>query len=506
MDTDKRFEVFGDKAHFAIELRHTPDTLTDIEPETSRGSWGEWRLWVANINLCEFCLESNGELVELQEVRWFLAPLFVWLVENWMPLLHEKRLPVGGRFGESRPRSARAAYLSMVESAGDDFDRFRTWQAWGNRHALRAAAEGGILPDVFFQRMEDEIEISWGDRVQPGAESAAFVLEDGSARASVDGVASACYSAVEWFLELPEVQQCSWFNSLSKNWSEVRSQPAGIPALSWYLDCSPEPKSLTTTFLSAMKKLKKQLEFPGSHCWLSPLSPPIAMFGDLEPDISDGAAARLLAEYFDAQSDVGISSKLSDLISEEPAWSATSPWNNGYSLALEVLDEADPDSGSARTELEVLLKELGIQVRDVELGKSGPRGVAFAGSGLRPTILVNIENLKNKHNGRRFTLAHELCHILFDQSKAKPLVHCSTPWASPSVEQRANAFAAMMLMPPYRARRPLAENVEELKHGIELMAKRMRVGRVALKRHLSNINQISPYEMDQVLGVHSQEV
>ena len=126
------------------------------------------------------------------------------------------------------------------------------------------------------------------------------------------------------------------------------------------------------------------------------LSPAVAMFGDLELNISNSAAAKLLAEYFDAQANLGVSERLSELISEEPAWSTSSPWDNGYSLALEVLDEADPDTRSASTRIEVLLESLGIVVKNVKLGPLGPRGVAFAGSDLRPKILVNIDNLKNK--------------------------------------------------------------------------------------------------------------
>ena len=458
LDTSKKFDVFGDKTHFAIEVRHIPNASTNAEPEASEGSWGEWRLWAADLNLCAFRLKSNGKTVEIQEVRWYLAPLFKWLVENWMPLLHEKRLPNGGRIAENRPRSARAAYLSMLETAGDDFDRFHRWQLWGERHSLRFAAEGGILPDIFFQRMEDEIEISWGDRIQPGAEAANFIVEDGIARASVDKVAEAFYSSIEWFTRIPEVRQFSWCKTLLREWNEVKAQPAGISALSWYLDSRPKPKTLTKTFLRVLDSFQHSIDFPET-CWLGTLSPEVAMFGDLAPEISDQAAATLLAEYFNARADPSVSHKLSELVSEEPAWYTSSPWDSGYSLALMVLDEADPDANSASTQLELLLEDLGITVKNVELGPQGPRGVAFAGSDLRPTILVNVDNLKNRYKtGRRFTLAHEFCHILFDQSNARSLAHSSTPWASPSVEQRANAFAAMFLMPPSRARRPNTTN------------------------------------------------
>jgi Zn-dependent peptidase ImmA (M78 family) len=147
-----------------------------------------------------------------------------------------------------------------------------------------------------------------------------------------------------------------------------------------------------------------------------------------------------------------------------------------------------------------MLKILKVTVRDVALGAEGPRGVALAGKGLRPTILVNKESPANERGGRRFSLAHELCHILFDQDRARPLTHSSTPWASPSVEQRANAFAAMLLMPPNRARRPAASGLPQLKHGIELLAGRLNVSRVALKHHLANLGEITPHERDFLLG------
>ena len=160
MDRDRSFTAFGDRTHFALELQIESGRVDETAPERSAGSWGEWRLWVANVNLCALQLDTEAGVVVVQEVRWFLAPLFRWIVEHWMPLLHESRLPPGGRRGDSRPRSARGAYLAMLESTGDDVDRFSCWQEWAVRHSLRAASEGGILPDVFFQRMEDEIEIS----------------------------------------------------------------------------------------------------------------------------------------------------------------------------------------------------------------------------------------------------------------------------------------------------------------------------------------------------------
>ena len=116
-------------------------------------------------------------------------------------------------------------------------------------------AQGGIFPDVFFQRMEDEIEISWGDRIQPGADAATFVVEDGIARVAVDEVATTLFDAVEWFLAQDGICASEWGTELTNRWNEMCGLTAGEVALSWYLDSNPEPKSLTKTFTTAMKKL-----------------------------------------------------------------------------------------------------------------------------------------------------------------------------------------------------------------------------------------------------------
>ena len=502
---EPQFEIFGDKAHFALEVRLLPNDVIEPEPVDSAGSWGEWRLWIANLNPCQLRLDTQDGLVEVHQVRWFLAPLFAWIVDNWMPLLHEGRLPSGVRLGDGRLRSARAAYLVMIESAGDDIKRFRPWQGWASRHSLRFASHGGILPDIFFQRVKDDLEFSWGDRVQPGAAAASFVVEEGVARASVNAVAECLQSAVQWFLVQQQSNVAPWVRELQVSWREISNRPAGLSALSWYLDSSPEPKALTEKLLGALERLKRPPS-TAKGSWWGTLSPEVAMFGDLSPNISSDAAAVLLGEYFNARTSDGDSDMLSKLVSEVPAWTTISPWHNGYALALDVLEEVDPEPEAPLTHIESLLELLEVRVKDVNLGKQGPRGVALAGGDLQATILVNRDDMRNSARGRRFTLAHELCHILFDRKRARPLAHSSTPWASPPIEQRANAFAAMLLMPPPRARLRTSTDLNELKQAVERLADRLNVSRVALKRHLANIDEISADELDLLLGAQSHDL
>ena len=401
--------------------------------------------------------------------------------------------------GDRRPRWARLAYLAMLERSGDDIERFRPWQRWGARHALRFAAEGGIVPDVFFQRVGDEVEVSWGDRVQPGGERAAFLVEDGVARAQVDAVAEAFKQAIDWFFDQDGVGTAGWSRSHAESWRAIVNGRCDLEPLHWYLDAQADAGPLSKMLLSGLDEIGRGHPAIAGP-WLGLLSPEVAMFGDLTPRITPKAAITLLTEYYDARSEAPEPEDVTALSSDEPAWTTTSPWENGYALALDVLDEADPNKGASHTDVEALLEGLSIAVRDVALSREGPRGVAFAGIGLRPTILVNIEHPMNQSFGRRFTVAHEFCHILFDRHRARPLTHSSTPWASPSVEQRANAFAAMLLMPPDTAKRPAANNLAGLKRGISTLAGKLRVSRVALRRHLENMGEIDAYERDQMNG------
>lgn len=158
--------------------------------------------------------------------------------------------------------------------------------------------------------------------------------------------------------------------------------------------------------------------------------------------------------------------------------------------------------GDDQVDLDALLHRLNITVRNENLGVDGPRGVALAGTDLAPTVIVNPDHPMNaKEGGRRFTLAHELCHILFDRDRARRVTHVSTPWASASVEQRANAFAAMLLMPPELIKRLTPDLTDDIGlDAIAQTAEKLNVGLRALIQHLKNMGEISDDCRDRLLS------
>jgi Zn-dependent peptidase ImmA (M78 family) len=503
MRSDDGFERFGVPGRFALDLRLLPDPDPEtMAPASSTGSWGQWRLWVNGLNLAEHRLTvATGQTVRSDCVTWYLAPLLRWLAGNWTPLLHEERLPSLVRGA----RTGRDAYLAIAGTWMDDALVFTPWQVWAARHSLRWAAEGGLLPDVFLRRLGDDIEFSWGDRWQPGGEAADYVIEPGIAHCAVIDVAAALDRALAWAVREPALAAQSWHACFRDAAAARPGATAADTCVAWYLDRQEMPGRLTTLFHGAVAKvgggaralLRQAVR---SHA-LSPLSPAVAMFGALSPDISDTAAVELLAAATASRAGAEAPHPMDKYVRIAPAWRADRPWEDGYRLALDLTDDLDWNRQAVPVDLDALLDRLQVTRRETKLGPEGPLGVALAGPDLAPTILVNADRAVNRHvHGRRFTLAHELCHLLYDRDRARRVTHTSTPWAPVMVEQRANAFAAMLLMPHAAVR--LAFNVKgrwvELAD-VQDLAQTLEVGVRAAIQHLANLGEITRDDRERLL-------
>lgn len=175
----------------------------------------------------------------------------------------------------------------------------------------------------------------------------------------------------------------------------------------------------------------------------------------------------------------------------------------GYELAEELLAEEGLPGSNRVVDVQALVRALGIKINSLGLASSSIRGVALAGSGYRPAILLNLTSPYNiSPGGRRFTLAHELCHILNDRSRAKRLAQVSGPWTLPAVEKRANAFAAMLLMPRSLLWQSLSG--EELTvEGVQAAARAMQVGFATLAEHLYNLGIIHDAQRDEFRRVRA---
>jgi len=502
MKTDDNFYRFGEVAEFALDLRLMDDPDGDSgAPHDSVGSWGRWRLWVNGVNLCKHdFFPAEGDPRPEDAVAWYLAPLLQWIAATWAPLLHEERLP-----SPSRETTARDAYLSALAVRSRNGEAFVPWQNWSSRHSLRWAAEGGLVPDLFLRRLGDDIEVSWGDRIQPGGDAAQFRLETGAGYAPVEAVAQALDGALQWAIGQPALQQRPWFAGLVRAIDARHVTEREATWLSWFIDGCDPLQRLTGLY----RKVKAEVERVSPHLFdqranelcLTGLSPAVAMFGALSPQMSGAAARRLLEITADSMKTDPVSAVIDRFVESQSVRAAHSPWDQGYGLAGYFLEDADALSAGDCLDVDALLGTLDVVVRNESLGRDGPRGVALAGTAIVPTVVVNTEHAANRFpSGRRFTLAHELCHVLYDRDRARRVTHTSTPWAPQAVEQRANAFAAMLLMPPELIRRVMTEVEDDVDvDTIANAARTMQVSRTALIHHLANLDEISEMARDRLL-------
>ena len=102
--------------------------------------------------------------------------------------------------------------------------------------------------------------------------------------------------------------------------------------------------------------------------------------------------------------------------------------------------------------------------------------------------------------GLRFTLAHELCHLLFDADAGQSLALASGPWAPVDVEQRANAFAAMLLMPTDVVHAAIADLTVPLDSTVAVgrLADQLNTGFYATLWHLENLGFIDDYTRQRI--------
>lgn len=128
-------------------------------------------------------------------------------------------------------------------------------------------------------------------------------------------------------------------------------------------------------------------------------------------------------------------------------------WRAGRDLAMAVRQQLRID-GPVKSMLSVVETQLGIQVIWQDL-PAGVAGYAFCDEIHGPAIVLNVRGRNENELVRRFTLAHEACHVLFDREDLTALSRfdayddffaAATEGRDPH-EVRANAFAIHLLAP-----------------------------------------------------------
>lgn len=491
----------GDTSVFAFKLTfdQDPDNGKSATTEES-SSWGGVEFWVAGQNLCVF-RDADGQA---ERTHWYLISLIEWFVTNWDFIFHEERLPL-------RNVSATAAEAINKLQLQMPTAKWETWETeirkWTFHHSILTARDGGIFPEIFLRRWQDKVEISWDQPRLPGVpESLRFNYSNGHSRFDPQLVAEPIYTVLQAAItKLLEFQPDSArFKAVSKGLAEIKASSrhharvgllAGI-----HLDIDALIKSivkktpkLAEAVQDAMADDKNDLVVIGS-------SHAVLMYGTVAPNINEADALIL------TQSLLGTYSSAASLADNKLVGKFRAlndrPWDSGYELAQETLDKHFNFTPASKfVDIELILKTLNISLAEIALGDRAIRGVAIAGDKHKTTVFLNRNSdFNTTEAGKRFTIAHELCHLLYDRSYGNKVALASGPWAPIEIEKRANAFAAMMLMP-----RPLIDSVISSVDSpvnsldtIRAISNTLVTGPIATLKHLKNLCYIDEVEVDRI--------
>ena len=512
----------GDTSVFAIRIAFAsdPDEGRSTEPEVGL-SWGSFQIWVEGRNLCS--LLEEGERID--SAHWYLLPLLEWFVHCWNPLLHEERLPVKveGDTGWTSLHATRFPPPTIEEDEQKASEWESAWQDWWMRHGLQAAREGGLFPDVVIRRFRDRVEVSWGPVRSEGLPYRFDSIESaGFARLPPEAVAEPLHEVLSGASE--------YLSSLAKRSLQLdeyprivalrRSLPSLVDAdehrdrrLRWLAGLGTNGPAVRAGWERTVNCLSELAEGPRRAMLETSESPLVVtgscqaalMFGSLAPDVKEQDVVNLARTMVDLYSREGGPEAMREICRAAPIEGPMSPaWSQGYELADEVhryFHGAFAKDGSV--DVEGLIDSLKIRIEEVALSDEKVRGVAIAGPHHRPGIVVNTSHSANTHpRGYRFTLAHELCHLLFDREAGRRLATASGPWAPRDVERRANAFAAMLLMPLSLVQQAVAALTVPVAtaDGVGAVASRLRAGRSAVLHHLKNLGFIDETDLQRIEG------
>lgn len=489
------FVQFGDSSRFAIALRWVEDSEPRARRPAAHGwSTGDLRLTVGGTVLTRSIQGRRSQ----DHVGWYLSPLIDWAATNWTQLFHEEdfawREPTGLPAAVAC-RKALHAWIDADDPAGRE--TYRRVQAWYRRHGLRAAVEGGLFPDLFIRRLIDDAELSWtASRPLFAPNDFHFEAEPAHATLPVDDVAVPLWNALRWFADAPPA---SLDPGDQARWREIVHKIDALDGLPVDALQAPYLPARITDIVSADTYGFRALQSSRSRRApvVTEFSPAVAMFGGVSPNLSEEDVRTLLGIL--AEAGGSESEHLARLTRERRVSPLGVPYRDGYDFAEDLLEELDLPSLADYIDVEEITTRLGVDVSFRAFDSLEIRGVALAGASVRPRIIVNETSVFNmSHEGRRFTIAHELCHILHDRSRARRVTHVSGPWVAQGFERRANAFAAYFLMPRALVIRHLDAKPAGEPETIRQVATALQVSESALVEHMFNLQLITDWEREQL--------
>jgi Zn-dependent peptidase ImmA (M78 family) len=128
---------------------------------------------------------------------------------------------------------------------------------------------------------------------------------------------------------------------------------------------------------------------------------------------------------------------------------AREPWESGYQLGR-LIRERLSLGRSGYIDVESIMRQMDVVIEVATFGDSAILGACVGIRGYCPLVVLNNSCPDATGiSGRRVTLAHEFCHLLFDRGRLRSLARFEGSGSESDrlIEMRANAFAIELLVP-----------------------------------------------------------
>lgn len=230
-------------------------------------------------------------------------------------------------------------------------------------------------------------------------------------------------------------------------------------------------------------------------------------------DLDDLGRARILRAAASARDLVTMRTMLGEHSVElprlgEPAVTEE-PYRQGASLALALRAKLGLDVRPIESVRDFVADHFpAVSVLYADLTRRGPAGLGFADPHRGPAIVLNTVG-KNEHPSvRRFSLCHELCHLLVDWNRSDPMASISGFFQENALdrERRANGFAVRLLCPE--------SVVHGLRHAPLIDAVRVLIGEYGLHYQAARLSlrkdagidlpPVAPIELRAVVEPNAQ--
>lgn len=388
-----------------------------------------------------------------------MQPILCWLGALEKPLIYDIVAP----FAASVERGVDFLDYSKLEQGrqGASLEQAEgDTDAWRRRHALSSARTGGTFPEIVFRRVDDDVEISWLERLAPSRAGCSFLAKEGVALVSLRAMRATIHDLrirVREALDLgDEFFTTEAFESLL---DRIRALGRARPELVLRQD-----DALGTIGLLAQS---------------------------LEPVISDEDLSSLIKSIDENRNDTTTSLATSIEIDR-----SSPPYSRGYAPALQVRAElglSDAPIGS----IDEVFNSLGIGLDRLPLSSTAARSIATADEvcNVPPRVICNTATAwHRRHEVFRASAMHALRLLLLRRSRHAAVgAAFGTARLHADRSREAGAFSAMMLVPDQAL-----ETLHRSADGVRQKARECGVSPSLLVAHANNRGYLSDFERDQI--------